>query len=276
MECPHCGFQQQDYAAAKSTICRQCGKHFSPTAPRVEIKLQGRREEVAPAEPPRFAGAASALRGRIEGLWAKPRSGTIDCFDCTATQDVNWAATSTSCRKCGAHQDLRDYKVTTAFSRAIRTHGEVHITPRGDVTSSSVVCRTALIEGKMRGNLQCSETVRVNLAGKIPGRMKAVHVIVERRAEVQFFRQLRTKSIEIDGRMTGDIIAEGLVTIRRTGALDGNVTAKSISVEKGGVFSGQLVIGTVGLEQAELLPQASAPAVGETIPMLIPPPLPAT
>jgi hypothetical protein len=37
------------------------------------------------------------------------------------------------------------------------------------------------------------------------------------------------------------------------------VTAKSISVEKGGVFSGQLVIGSSGLQQAELLPVQAAP-----------------
>ena len=28
VECPHCGFKQMEYAAARSTLCRQCGKHF--------------------------------------------------------------------------------------------------------------------------------------------------------------------------------------------------------------------------------------------------------
>ncbi len=78
---------------------------------------------------------------------------------------------------------------------------------------------------------------------------------------VQFFRRVRVKSIEIRGRMTGEIIAEGAVVIHRNALLDGNVTAKSISVEKGGIFSGQLIIGSAGLTQAELLPEAK-PAVG--------------
>jgi cytoskeletal protein CcmA (bactofilin family) len=43
------------------------------------------------------------------------------------------------------------------------------------------------------------------------------------------------------------------VTIRGTGSLDGNVVARSINVEKGGTFSGQLVIGQKTYEQAELL-----------------------
>jgi cytoskeletal protein CcmA (bactofilin family) len=60
--------------------------------------------------------------------------------------------------------------------------------------------------------------------------------------------------------------------------LDGNVTAKSISVEKGGVFMGELTIGTAGLAQGELLPE-SAPAAAaseEIAPGAVSHPLPAT
>lgn len=141
------------------------------------------------------------------------------------------------------------------------------------------MCRTAIIEGRMRGNLQCGELARINFVGKIPGRLKANHILIDRKAEVQFFRQVRTKSIEIQGRMIGDVIADTIVTIHRTGALDGNVTAKSISVEKGGVFSGQLVIGSGGLEQAELLPEAelaSKKSAENASSLLAPQPLPAT
>ncbi len=241
----------------------------------MEIRLRSPQEEAVAV----LENASASIRGKFEGLWTKQRSSTIECYDCHVKQEIISAASSTSCRKCGAHQDLRDYKVTTAFSRTIRTHGEVHVTSRGDLSSSSVMCRTAIIEGRMRGNLQCTELARINFVGKIPGRLKADHVMIDRKAEVQFFRQVRTKSIEIQGRMIGDVIAETTVTIHRTGALDGNVTAKSISVEKGGVFSGQLVIGSAGLEQAELLPEtavASAKSAENNVPLLAPQPLPAT
>ncbi len=58
--------------------------------------------------------------------------------------------------------------------------------------------------------------------------------------------------------MSGEIVADGMVTIRKNGTLEGNVTAKSINVEKGGAFSGQLVIGKGNLQQAELLPGEKA------------------
>ncbi len=59
--------------------------------------------------------------------------------------------------------------------------------------------------------------------------------------------------------MTGEVIAETVVVIHRGASLEGNVTAKAISVEKGGIFSGQLIIGSSGLTQAELLPVTKEP-----------------
>ncbi len=279
VECPHCGFKQMEYAAAKSTMCRQCGSAFSPSAPKIEIKLRAPREPLAALQASVVDEGASMLR-KFEGLWAKQRSSVVECFECKAKQEVTSAATSTTCPKCSAHLDLRDYKITTSFSRAIRTHGEVHITAKGDLSSSNVVCRSVLIEGKVRGDLHCSGTVTVNYSGKIPGRVVADHLLVERRSEVQFFRRVRVKSIEIRGNMTGEVIAETVVVIHRNASLDGNVTAKAISVEKGGMFSGQLIIGSNGLTQAELLPVPTESAPASSPELLLPAgvvtPLPAT
>jgi cytoskeletal protein CcmA (bactofilin family) len=51
------------------------------------------------------------------------------------------------------------------------------------------------------------------------------------------------------------------VTIRSGAALDGNVVARAINVEKGGTFTGQLIIGRQTLEQGELLPQLEMKAL---------------
>lgn len=270
VECPHCGFKQMEYAAAKSTMCRQCGRSFSPLSPKAGLKLVVREE--APAQ------EATGFR-KIEGLWNRQRSRLISCFECKRKHEVSEAATSTNCPGCSAHIDLRDYKVTTSFSRSIRTRGELHLTSKGDLSSTSVVCKSALIEGKLRGNLQCEESAVINFVGKIPGRLTANYVSVERKADVQCFRRVRVSSIDIKGKMSGEIIATGAVNIHKTGVLDGNVTAKSINIDKGGIFSGQLVIGQADLTQAELLPdQTSAPAhAKETdLPGAAAQPLPAT
>jgi len=151
----------------------------------------------------------------------------------------------------------------------------VHVTTKGDLSSSSVRCRRAIIEGRLRGNLDSAGTIVINTSGKIPGRLSASEIVVEKRAEVQFFRRVRVSNMEIRGRMSGEIVADGLVTIRKNGVLEGTVAAKSINVEKGGVFSGQLIIGKGHLQQAELLPSETA-ALSKELSIGLAPPLPAT
>jgi cytoskeletal protein CcmA (bactofilin family) len=176
--------------------------------------------------------------------------------------------------------DLRDYRINTAFSRAIRTHGSIYVTSSGDLSSSSVICRCATIEGKLRGSLQCIEKVEFRAAAKVQGKLTAPLVIIGKRADLQFFRQLQVGSIEIRGRMSGEIVAQSIVTIRSTGSLDGNVVARAINVEKGGTFAGQLVIGQKSYQQAELLPEfePAKPTTAKKVRRLPPQPfgLPAT
>jgi len=260
-----------DYAAAKSTMCRQCGRYFAPSAPKPGLKLQTREPEPVAQEVSGFP--------KLGGLWSKPRTRVVACFECKRKHEVSDASMSTNCPGCSAHIDLRDYKITTSFSRSIRTRGEVHLTPRGDLSSTSVICRSALLEGKLRGNVQCEESATINFVGKLPGRLVANYVCVERKADVQCFRRVRVNNIDIKGRMSGEIIATGAVNIHKTGVLEGDVTAKSITIDKGGIFSGQLVIGHAGLTQAELLPQetaATAPARENALPAAAAQPLPAT
>jgi cytoskeletal protein CcmA (bactofilin family) len=263
-----------EYAAAKTTMCRQCASHFAPAAPKQEVRIRPKDERVEAA-----AGSTDpSLFQKIEGLWNKHHNSEIECFDCKAKHEVSSAATSSFCPKCSTHIDLRNYKITTSFSRSIKTQGEIHITSKGDLSSTTVTCRAALIEGKMRGNLKCVGTATINFVGKIPGRLIAEHIIIDRKSDVHFFRRIQVKSIEIRGRMTGEIVAEGPVIIHRNALLDGNITAKSISVEKGGVFMGQLTIGTSGLAQGELLPESTSAgrAAEEVASVAVPHALPAT
>jgi cytoskeletal protein CcmA (bactofilin family) len=248
-----------EYVAAKTTICRQCGRSFSPMAPKPVAKVAG---ESAPA-------AEVPLHRKIENIWSRQRNRLVSCFECKRKHEVSDQATSTNCPGCSAHIDLRDYKITTSFSRTIRTRGDVDLTNKGDLSSTSVICRSAVIEGKLRGNLQCEDSMTIQLVGKIPGRIAAQSIVVERKSDIQCFRRVRVTNIDIKGRMSAEIVATGSVTIHKSGSLEGNVTAKSIAIEKGGMFSGQLVIGEVSLTQGELLPEAkaSAPKGESDVPM---------
>ena len=260
-----------EYVAAKSSMCRQCGRYFPSFAPKAGLKLHVKEEAPSPEN--------SSIRHKFEDFWKRQRTLVIECFDCRRKQQVCSAATSTICPGCSAHIDLRDYKISSGFSRTIRTRGDVHLTAKGDLSSSSVICGSALIEGRLRGNLHCDGTATINFSGKIPGRLTARHVVIERKTSIHCFRRMRVSSIEIRGQMSGEIIAQTMVTIYKKGSLEGNVTAKAITVEKGGVFSGQLVIGQADLMQGELLAERKPAAANTTEPDIsgtAPHPLPAT
>src|SRR5947207_7555983 len=181
-----------EYVAAKSTICRQCGRSFSPSAPKPGLKLKD--PSAAPEELP--------LHRKLEAIWGRQRNRVVSCFECKRKHEVSDQATSTNCPGCSAHIDLRDYKIITSFSRTIRTRGDIHLTSKGDLSSTSVICRSATIEGKLRGNLECEASMTINLVGKIPGRLTARHIVVQRKANIHCFRRVRVSSIEIKGAMS--------------------------------------------------------------------------
>src|SRR5207237_10247190 len=132
---------------------------------------------------------------------------------------------------------------------------------------------------KLRGKRQCEESMTINFVGKIPSRLGTQHITVEKKSDIQCFRRVNVANIDIKGRMSAEIVASGAVTIHKTGTLEGNVTAKSIAIEKGGIFSGQLVIGQAGLTQGELLPEQKPAAASKSksdTPVAAAHPLPAT
>src|SRR5262245_65874487 len=101
-----------EYAAAKSSICRQCGRSFTPFAPKPGLKL--RTTEVAPAPE-----APSSIFGKLEDFWKRQTSIVVECFECKRKQQVSGAATESIFPSCSGHIDLRDYIITRGLGRCI-------------------------------------------------------------------------------------------------------------------------------------------------------------
>jgi cytoskeletal protein CcmA (bactofilin family) len=244
-DCPHCGFSQLESAYAKSTICRQCSQPYS-----IEKLLA---KEVSSLKAP-------SIFDKLSKLVSRETTREISCFSCHATQQVSSSAESSLCPKCGSYIDLRDFKITGPFGRSIQTQGEVIITNKGDASSQRILCGSALIEGKMRGQLLCTNTVSVKIQGKLQGSIESERLVVEKKAETEFTRPLRARSVEINGKASGQILCDGKVTINKNGDLSGVVYARSIVVEKGGIFSGELHIGEDLEKSATTAEEPSPPA----------------
>jgi cytoskeletal protein CcmA (bactofilin family) len=83
------------------------------------------------------------------------------------------------------------------------------------------------------------------------GSIQARELIIEKQANVEFVRPLHVGTAVINGKISARIFADS-VTINKSGSLEGAVTAKSIKIERGGIFHGDLIIGQQPEEQAEL------------------------
>ncbi|MEI6562174.1 MAG: polymer-forming cytoskeletal protein [Verrucomicrobiota bacterium] len=239
--CPLCGFKQLESPYAKSTFCRKCGEHYEP----------GRAKPILRNERP-------SLLERVGAFLSRHKTRQITCFDCAAVQTVSSSSSSSLCPNCSAYIDLSDFKINTVYSRVIQTQGTVLIDSKADVTSSKVACREAYLKGKLRGNLLCTGTAHVKWKGKVTGSLEAGHIDIAKRSEVEFVRTVKARSMQIAGRVLANLQVDGTVKITKRGRLEGNVQAKGIVVEKGGVFQGELIITPAALNQPALSPAASS------------------
>ncbi|HZJ13764.1 MAG TPA: polymer-forming cytoskeletal protein [Chthoniobacteraceae bacterium] len=237
-DCPHCGFSQLESAYAKSTFCRKCGEHYS-----IEKLLLKETESLK----------GPSLFDKLSKMLGRETVREVACLSCKHRQQISSAAQSSLCPACGSYIDLRDFKIAGPFGRTIQTQGEVVITSKGDASSTRIVCREALVEGQVRGTLTSTGAVRVKMRGKMLGSIEAHQLIIEKRADVEFIRPLKVNSMEVNGKVSARVVCESHVTINKNGYLEGTVFAKAINVERGGVFSGELFIGSQEMEQAELL-----------------------
>jgi len=241
-DCPHCGFTQLESAYAKSTFCRKCGQHYS-----IEKLL---------------AKEATSLKGpgffeKLTKLVTRETFRDVSCFACGHKQNVSSAAHSTLCPHCGSYIDLRDFKIAGPFGRSVQTQGEVHITNKGDCSAARVACSVAYVEGKLRGTLVATTDVFLRSREKILGAIEAQRLIVEKRCNCELVRPIKVQTAEIAGHISARLYCDGPVKILKGGSLEGSLHARSIVVEKGGIFSGELSIGQNATQEAEKMEQGS-------------------
>jgi cytoskeletal protein CcmA (bactofilin family)/predicted RNA-binding Zn-ribbon protein involved in translation (DUF1610 family) len=233
-DCPHCGFTQLESAYAKSTFCRKCGQHYS-----IEKLLA--KEAVSLKGPGFFE--------KLTKLVTRETFRDVACFACGHKQTVTSAAQSSLCPQCGSYIDLRDFNISGPFGRSIQTQGEVHILPKGDCSAAKVACNSAIIEGKLRGTLFATHEVHIRSREKIFGAVETKKLFVDKRSDCEFVRPLKVQTAEIAGKVSARLFCDGPVKILKGGVLEGSLYARSIVVEKGGIFSGELRIGqNAGLE----------------------------
>ena len=218
--CPRCGHAQPEPPAAISTVCKKCGQHF-----RVQEERAARRH--SPAEPLR--APARELRH-------------IACFQCGTELEVPAAAQSTMCKRCSAHVDLQDYRITHTVSKNFRTRGRLVIEESGVLLNTDSIAGDVVLKGKLIGKLH-AESLEIHPSSEIKGSFKTKRLVLPARHHYRTAEPLLLVSAEIAGELVANVQAAQTFVLKSTARFFGDLEAGSLVVEEGAVFVGAAKIG---------------------------------
>ena len=272
VSCPKCGASQQESPGVISTFCRSCGHHFElgekPLAP-AKSKQVGWKEKLAPLATRLEPLGRRALRvaepwllryePQIEKVrefyhrWRPPEFKRIRCHECARIHEVPRLAASTSCPNCNAHIDLYDVIVEKRVSRVVRTRGNLVIKKFGYLNNQTTICGQADIGGGAAGKIFCDGETKIRTSGRLNCEIGSRRVRIEKGADVIVAHPIRVRDMVVHGKVTARIYCNGTLRILKRGFLRGEVYARSIMVDKGGLLQAELNISRFDEANPELL-----------------------
>lgn len=111
-------------------------------------------------------------------------------------------------------------------------------------------------EAHLKGSLEATSDVRI--AGTLTGDVKSQgKVIVASSAKVE--GNMSAKEADISGHYKGDIKTTEKITIRKGAELEGDLSTKTIVIEEGAQFNGQLSMGELSKPMTTRLSEPSTP-----------------
>ena len=242
--CPKCGHAQREPEGAYSTICKSCRSHF--------------RLDEAPAAAAPAAKSAKAAKPKP----AKPAFALrqVSCFQCGTELEVPVAAESTMCKRCSSHVDLRDYSITQTVSKNFRTYGRIVVEEKGYILNTDSRVGEAVIKGRLIGKIIAERTLEIHSSARIKGTITAKCLVLPAGHLFRWAEPLQIGGADIGGELVANIQSNGIVTLRSTGRLWGDIEAAGLVVENGAVFVGAAKIGPSVIAQGNSAATSAVPA----------------
>ena len=195
-----------------------------------------------PTPAPAPMNASSIQRMKDLGMYRNQYFKDAECFDCGHKFKTGRSARSANCPTCGAQISLEDVEVNMNSTQAVKTRGDLIIRKRGHLSTTSVQCRELRCFGVVEANMQCTADAIFKTTGKIIGELRCQRFVVEKGSDIVFNNMIRAEEVEIHARVTGSITCTGSVLIGMNGSVNGDVTARSVSIEPGGELNGAMNI----------------------------------
>jgi cytoskeletal protein CcmA (bactofilin family)/ribosomal protein S27E len=197
-------------------------------------------EPASTPQPPMAAGTFQKMKE--QGYYRQQYFKDVECFDCRNKFKTGRSARSTNCPACGALICLEDVDINVPSTTPIRTRGDVLIRKNGNVNTSEVRCRDLKVHGQICAEIECSGDLTMRTTGIVIGEVHCHQFTVERGSDIKFLNTVYAEGVDIQARIEGNIECSGRVTIGAQGCVQGDVTARSVSIEPGGQLNGAMNI----------------------------------
>lgn len=211
-----------------------------PEEPQVERRPQSNSPPPTPAPEPMSASTLQKMKD--QGMYRNAYFKDADCFDCGHKFKVSRSSRSANCPTCGSYISLEDVEINMPTTQAIKTRGDVLIRKRGHLSADSIRCKDLRCQGIIEANIEASGDAIFRTVGTIIGEVRCKRFVIEKGADVTFINEIHAEEVDIQSRVTGAIFSSGLLLIGRDGSVNGDITARSVSIEPGGELNGAMNI----------------------------------
>lgn len=229
-------------ADAPSTAAEETAASSTEAEPMTAGMRRAQSNSPPPTPAPAPHTATSLQKMKEQGMYRNQYFKDAECFDCGHKFKTGRSAKSANCPTCGAYISLEDVEINMTSTQSVKTRGDVLIRKRGRLSASSVQCRDLECHGIIEANVTCSGDAVFRTTGSIIGEIRCTRFVVEKGADVAFLNPVHATEVDIQARVTGTIYSTGPVLIGSNGAVNGDVTARSVSIEPGGELNGAMNI----------------------------------
>jgi cytoskeletal protein CcmA (bactofilin family)/ribosomal protein S27E len=186
--------------------------------------------------------ASTLQKMKDQGFYRQQYFKEVVCFECSNKFKVGRSSRSASCSACGAFISLEDVELNAPSMQSVRTRGDVLIRKRGQLSAEHLYARELRCYGLVSANMYCTGDAIFRTSGTIVGELHCRKLIIEKGSEIKFMNPLHAEEVEIHSPITGNVFSKGPVLIGANGAVNGDVTARSVSIQPGGELNGAMNI----------------------------------
>ncbi|MDD4871600.1 MAG: polymer-forming cytoskeletal protein, partial [Kiritimatiellae bacterium] len=164
-----------------------------------------------------------------------PQKHEIACYECDYIFMISGRIQDTICPKCHKPLRMTNHVINNECTESVRTIGTIEVKAEGVLNGAEIRARDIILAGNAENGsiragrrLELCKGARFNIKKT---RMK--DLMIRKGGEFVIPSTISCRNLEVEGILKTRIFADGMVTIKRGGILDGELHTPHLVVEDG-------------------------------------------